>query len=106
MCAKMPILIESVGDQGQRVEQGFEWPDESATDRLFKAIHSRAMPAILTTKAEINAWLTAEGDAALTLQRPLETASSQLLRRQGVNLRPASVLFTDSDATGVACWWG
>jgi hypothetical protein len=27
MCAKMPIVIESVGDQGQRVEQGFEWPD-------------------------------------------------------------------------------
>jgi hypothetical protein len=35
MCAKMPIVIESVGDQGQRVEQGFEWPDDSATDRLL-----------------------------------------------------------------------
>lgn len=31
MCAKMRIVIESVGGQGQRVEQGFEWPDDSAT---------------------------------------------------------------------------
>ena len=81
MCAKMPIVIESVGDQGQRVEQGFEWPDESATDRLFKAIHSRAMPAILTTKAEINAWLTAEGDAPLTLQRPLPDGAPMIVAR-------------------------
>jgi hypothetical protein len=81
MCAKMPIVIQSVGDQGQRVEQGFEWPDESATDRLFKAIHSRAMPAILTTKAEINAWLTAEGDAALTLQRPLPDGAPMIVAR-------------------------
>jgi hypothetical protein len=29
----MPIVIESVGDQGQRVEQGFEWPDDSALKR-------------------------------------------------------------------------
>jgi hypothetical protein len=36
MCAKMPILIESVGDQGQRVEQGFEWPDDSALKRVEK----------------------------------------------------------------------
>ena len=34
MCAKMPILIESVGDQGQRVEQGFEWLDDSALKRV------------------------------------------------------------------------
>jgi hypothetical protein len=33
MCAKMPIVIESVGDQGQRVEQGFKWPDDSALKR-------------------------------------------------------------------------
>ena len=81
MCAKMPIVVESVGDQGQRVEQGFEWPDESATDRLFKAIHSKAMPVILTTKAEINAWLTAEGDAALTLQRPLPDGALMIVAR-------------------------
>jgi hypothetical protein len=36
MCAKMPIVVESVGDQGQRVEQGFEWPDDSALKRVEK----------------------------------------------------------------------
>ena len=36
MCAKMPIVSESVGDQGQRVEQGFEWPDDSAFKRVEK----------------------------------------------------------------------
>jgi hypothetical protein len=36
MCAKMPIVIESVGDRGQRVEQGFEWPDDSALKRVEK----------------------------------------------------------------------
>jgi hypothetical protein len=36
MCAKMPIVTESVGDQGQRVEQGFEWPDDSALKRVEK----------------------------------------------------------------------
>jgi hypothetical protein len=36
MYAKMPIVIESVGDQGQRVEQGFEWPDDSALKRVEK----------------------------------------------------------------------
>jgi hypothetical protein len=37
MCAKMPIVIESVGDQGQRVEQGFEWPETARrTDFLVR----------------------------------------------------------------------
>jgi hypothetical protein len=36
MCAKMPLVIESVGDQGQRVEQGFEWPDDIALKRVEK----------------------------------------------------------------------
>ena len=41
MCAKMPNVIESVGDQGQRVEQGFEWPDDSAKDRLSRQTRCR-----------------------------------------------------------------
>jgi putative SOS response-associated peptidase YedK len=37
-----------------------------------KAIHPRAMPVILTTPAEVDAWLTAPTQqAALALQRPL-----------------------------------
>ena len=44
-------------------------------------IHPKAMPVILTTKAEINAWLTAEGDAALTLQRPLPDGALMIVAR-------------------------
>ena len=44
-------------------------------------IHPKAMPVILTTKAEINAWLTAEGDAALTLQRPLPDGALIIVAR-------------------------
>ena len=39
------------------------------------------MPVILTTQAEINAWLTAEGDAALTLQRPLLDGALMIVAR-------------------------
>jgi putative SOS response-associated peptidase YedK len=46
-----------------------------------KAIQPKAMPVILTTQAEINAWLTAEGDAALTLQRPLPDGALMIVAR-------------------------
>ena len=36
MYAKMPIVIEPVGDQGQRVEHGFEWADDSALKLVEK----------------------------------------------------------------------
>jgi hypothetical protein len=32
----MPIVIKSVGDEGQRGERGFEWPDDSALKRVEK----------------------------------------------------------------------
>jgi hypothetical protein len=50
-------------------------------------IHPKAMPVILTTKAEINAWLTAEGDAALTLQRPLPDGALMIVARVRSNWR-------------------
>jgi putative SOS response-associated peptidase YedK len=46
-----------------------------------KAIHRKVMPAILTTQAEINAWLTAESDAALPLQRPLPDGALMIVAR-------------------------
>jgi hypothetical protein len=30
MKSTMPTVIESIGEQGQRVEQGFRWPPEAA----------------------------------------------------------------------------
>ncbi|KKB82566.1 hypothetical protein VW35_00320 [Devosia soli] len=35
------------------------------------SIHMKAMPVILTTKAEVEMWLTAPKDEAISLQRPL-----------------------------------
>jgi putative SOS response-associated peptidase YedK len=35
------------------------------------AIHPKAMPVILTTEAEIEQWITAPTQEALSLQRPL-----------------------------------
>jgi putative SOS response-associated peptidase YedK len=46
-----------------------------------KAIHRKVMPAILTTQAEINTWLTAESDAALPLQRPLPDGALMIVAR-------------------------
>jgi hypothetical protein len=33
----MPIVIESSGAQGQRVEHGYVWPDDSTTRELVNA---------------------------------------------------------------------
>lgn len=40
-------------------------------NRVVAPIHAKAMPVILTTRDEIETWLTAPVDKALTLQRPL-----------------------------------
>jgi putative SOS response-associated peptidase YedK len=38
---------------------------------VVRPIHAKAMPVILTTPGEFDAWLSAEPDEALKLQRPL-----------------------------------
>jgi putative SOS response-associated peptidase YedK len=38
---------------------------------IVAPIHPKAMPVILTTLAEVDLWLTADGPKALGLQRPL-----------------------------------
>jgi putative SOS response-associated peptidase YedK len=40
-------------------------------NKVVGAIHPKAMPVILTTRQEINTWMTAPAEEALQLQRPL-----------------------------------
>jgi putative SOS response-associated peptidase YedK len=46
-----------------------------------KAIHPKAMPAILTTPDEVDAWLAAPTREALALQRPLPDGSLKIVAR-------------------------
>ncbi len=45
------------------------------------AIHSKAMPAILTEAEDIETWMTAPADDPLKLQRPVEDGTLQILAR-------------------------
>ena len=50
---------------------------------IVAPIHSKAMPVILTTQEEIEAWMTAPAPKALTLQRPLGDSALQIVARGG-----------------------
>ena len=53
------------------------------------AFHDKAMPVILTTPGEIEQWLTAPANEALTLQRPLRDGSLKVVARDvGQDSRP------------------
>ena len=50
-----------------------------AANAEIGAIHPKAMPVILTTKAEIETWMTAPAEEALKLQRPLPDGSLKIV---------------------------
>jgi len=43
----------------------------TAPNDAVKPVHSKAMPAMLTTPEECDAWLSADTEEAIKLQRPL-----------------------------------
>ena len=47
------------------------------------AIHPKAMPVILTTPEEVEAWMTAPTEEALQLQRPLPDGALTVVTRGG-----------------------
>ena len=46
-------------------------------------IHPKAMPVILTTRSEIDLWMTAPAEEALKLQRPLADGALRIVARGG-----------------------
>lgn len=45
------------------------------------AIHPKAMPVILTTRNEVETWMTGPSDEALKLQRPLPDGALRIVAR-------------------------
>lgn len=54
-------------------------------------IHPKAMPVILTTRAEIDLWLTAPAREALALQKPLPDGALRIVARGQKRDGPASI---------------
>ena len=54
-------------------------------------VHPKAMPVILTTRDEVETWMTAPPDEALKLQRPLPDGSLRIVAR-GVKEDPAGTI--------------
>src|SRR5215469_9769948 len=75
--------------EGEHELFGFLTTDANADVR---PIHPKAMPVILTTQAEIEQWMTAPADEALTLQRPLLDGTLEVVmtgeKEDGLAARP------------------
>jgi putative SOS response-associated peptidase YedK len=67
---------ESNPIEGEHELFGFLTTDANADVR---PIYPKAMPVILTTEAEIEQWMTAPADDALTLQRPLRDGTLKIV---------------------------
>jgi len=53
----------------------------TAPDGVVKPVHERAMPVILRTREEIDAWMNGPRQVALELQRPLSDDAVKVVLR-------------------------
>jgi putative SOS response-associated peptidase YedK len=52
-----------------------------AVNAVVRAIHAKAMPVMLTTAAEFDAWLSADVEEALKFHRPLPAGQLSIVAR-------------------------
>jgi hypothetical protein len=74
MSSTMPSVIESVGELGQRVEQGFVYPDDIASDRLlgvYRALLSADAALERSRQRVANRDACRESDAGFGLNNPV-----------------------------------
>lgn len=84
-----PIHIDRLGTRRPKATRTKRQPPNSrhqlfgflTTDAndVVGAIHPKAMPVILTTAGEIETWMTAPTEEALTLQRPLPNGALKIV---------------------------
>src|SRR5215475_11295042 len=65
-------------DEGEHQLFGFL---TTMPNNVVRPVHSKAMPVVLTTPEECDAWLTADPTEALSLQRPLPDAALKIVAR-------------------------
>lgn len=70
--------IDTPAQRGRSKGRFFRVPDVRA-DAEVGLIHNKAMPVILTTTVEIEGWLAAPWEEAVTLQRPLHDGALKIV---------------------------
>jgi putative SOS response-associated peptidase YedK len=66
--------------EGEMTNDVFAFPT-TEPNKMVGAIHSKAMPVILATREEIDTWMTALPEEALTLRRPLPDDALMIVAR-------------------------